>query len=155
MSATCSRDPSAAESANVADAKRAATIRVLHVINGEHYAGAERVQDHLALRLPAYGFEVDFACVKPDRFGPLRQSRQAEMHDVPMQSRWDDLKPFAKQRPRGKFNERDLARAMIVRLDENIAQLALNGVAHDVTVRSHNFHSQHDDFSCRLRTKYF
>ena len=29
------------------------TIRVLHVINGEHYAGAERVQDLLAKRLPA------------------------------------------------------------------------------------------------------
>ena len=28
------------------------TIRVLHVINGEYYAGAERVQDLLAKRLP-------------------------------------------------------------------------------------------------------
>ena len=65
----------------------APAIRVLHVINGEHYAGAERVQDYLALRLPAFGFDADFACIKPNRFGPLRQARQAVLHDVPMRSR--------------------------------------------------------------------
>ena len=32
--------------------------RVLHLINGEHYSGAERVQDLLAIRLPEFGFEV-------------------------------------------------------------------------------------------------
>ena len=30
-----------------------AATKVLHLINGEFYAGAERVQDLLALRLPA------------------------------------------------------------------------------------------------------
>jgi glycosyltransferase involved in cell wall biosynthesis len=78
--------------ARVTDVKAAPTIRVLHVINGEHYAGAERVQDYLALRLPAYGFEVEFACVKPSRFGPLRQSQRSILHDLPMRSRWD-LRP--------------------------------------------------------------
>ena len=37
--------------------------RVLHVINGEHYSGAERVQDLLAMRLREFGYEVGFACV--------------------------------------------------------------------------------------------
>ena len=78
--------------ASVASVKPAATIRVLHVINGEHYAGAERVQDYLALRLPAFGFHADFACVKPNRFGRLRQSHQAALYEAPMRSRWD-LRP--------------------------------------------------------------
>ena len=29
------------------------TVKVLHLINGEHYSGAERVQDLLALGLPS------------------------------------------------------------------------------------------------------
>ena len=52
------------------------TIRVLHVINGEHYAGAERVQDLLAKRLPELGFSVGFACVKLDLFDAMRESRE-------------------------------------------------------------------------------
>ena len=43
---------------------RVPKARVLHLINGEHYAGAERVQDLLALRLADYGYESAFACVK-------------------------------------------------------------------------------------------
>ncbi|HUY34719.1 MAG TPA: glycosyltransferase [Pirellulales bacterium] len=66
-----------------------AMVRVLHVVNGEHYAGAERVQDLLALRLPAEGFEVGFACVKPDRFPLLRQSRQSPLYALPMRGRVD------------------------------------------------------------------
>lgn len=63
--------------------------RVLHVVNGEHYAGAERVQDLLALRLPGEGFEVGFACVKPDRFPQLRQARQSPLYELPMRGRLD------------------------------------------------------------------
>ncbi len=47
---------------------RETALRVLHVVNGEHYAGAERVQDWLALSLPKLGIDVAFACIKPDRF---------------------------------------------------------------------------------------
>lgn len=64
-------------------------VRVLHVINGEHYAGAERVQDLLALRLGEFGYEVGFACVKPDRFPELRQSREAPLYELPSVSRFD------------------------------------------------------------------
>src|SRR5262245_40109680 len=36
------------------------TIHALHLVNGEHYSGAERVQDLLAARLPQNGCEVGF-----------------------------------------------------------------------------------------------
>jgi len=65
------------------------TIRVLHVINGEHYSGAERVQDLLAGKLAELGFEVGFACVKPDRFPGVRKSREAPLYAVPMRGKLD------------------------------------------------------------------
>jgi glycosyltransferase involved in cell wall biosynthesis len=64
------------------------TIRVLHLINGEHYAGAERVQDLLAARLPEFGYSVGFACVKLDAFDAMRQSR-TPLYDVSMRTRFD------------------------------------------------------------------
>jgi len=63
--------------------------RVLHVINGQHYAGAERVQDLLALQLPQLGFEVGFACVKPDRFPEVRQAQKTRLYKIPMRGRFD------------------------------------------------------------------
>jgi glycosyltransferase involved in cell wall biosynthesis len=44
------------------------------------------------LRLPEEGFEVAFACVKPDRFAAMRQSQQATLYETPMRSRVD-LRP--------------------------------------------------------------
>jgi glycosyltransferase involved in cell wall biosynthesis len=66
-----------------------ATTRVLHVINGEHYSGAERVQDLLAEYLPDEGFEVGFACLKPLRFPTERRSKQSALSEFPMQGRTD------------------------------------------------------------------
>ena len=66
-----------------------ATARVLHVINGEHYSGAERVQDLLAQELPQVGFEVGFACLKPDRFPSARHSQEAALYETPMRGRLD------------------------------------------------------------------
>ena len=65
---------------------------VLHVINGEHYSGAERVQDLLAACLPEYGYAVEFACLKPDRFPEARQTASAPLFEFPMQHRFD-LRP--------------------------------------------------------------
>jgi glycosyltransferase involved in cell wall biosynthesis len=62
---------------------------VLHVINGEHYAGAERVQDLLAQRLVEHDFQVGFACLKPGRFLEVRRCRQAPLYTLPMRTRWD------------------------------------------------------------------
>lgn len=45
-----------------------APLRVLHIVNGEHFAGAERVQSHLGRCLPRFGIRADFVCVKPGRF---------------------------------------------------------------------------------------
>lgn len=63
--------------------------RVLHVINGEHYSGAERVQDLLGLRLPEFGYDVGFACVKPNRFPHERKCQQAELYELPMRYKFD------------------------------------------------------------------
>jgi glycosyltransferase involved in cell wall biosynthesis len=68
---------------------RVAATRVLHVINGEHYSGAERVQDLLASYLPDAGYEVGFACVKPGRFSQVRHCRDAKLYELPMSSRLD------------------------------------------------------------------
>jgi glycosyltransferase involved in cell wall biosynthesis len=65
------------------------TQRVLHVINGEHYSGAERVQDLLALALPEFGFEVGFACLKPNRFPKARRAQGSPLYEVGMRSRLD------------------------------------------------------------------
>jgi len=62
---------------------------VLHVINGEFYAGGERVQDLLALRLPELGYEVSFACLKDGIFADKRQARNAPLHSFPMRSKVD------------------------------------------------------------------
>jgi glycosyltransferase involved in cell wall biosynthesis len=69
-----------------------AHARVLHVINGEHYSGAERVQDLLAQYLGPCGFDVGFASLKPGKFATLRRSQAAPLVDLPMRSRFD-LKP--------------------------------------------------------------
>lgn len=63
--------------------------RVLHVINGEHYAGAERVQDLLALCLPEFGYEVGFACVKPGKFPIQRKAQEATLYNIAMKSKFD------------------------------------------------------------------
>jgi glycosyltransferase involved in cell wall biosynthesis len=64
-------------------------IHVLHVVNGEHYAGAERVQDLLARQLPRYGCEVGFACVKPRQFPDARESKNVPLVKLPMCGRFD------------------------------------------------------------------
>ncbi len=62
---------------------------VLHVINGEHYSGAERVQDLLAARLPEFRYHVAFACVKPREFAARRHYQQAPVFNVSMHNRID------------------------------------------------------------------
>ncbi|MGZ8941898.1 MAG: glycosyltransferase [Methylobacter sp.] len=62
--------------------------RVLHVISGEFFAGAERVQDLLALRLPDYGYEVGFVCLKQGKFPSCRAST-VPLFEMPMKSKFD------------------------------------------------------------------
>lgn len=63
-------------------------MKALQVINGEFYSGAERVQDLLAQRLPALGWETGFACLKPGLF-PAQVRARVPLHQVPMGSRAD------------------------------------------------------------------
>jgi glycosyltransferase involved in cell wall biosynthesis len=65
------------------------TIRALHLVNGEHYSGAERVQDLLAKQLPHIGCEVGFVCVKPRRFPAARESKDTPLVEMPMRGRFD------------------------------------------------------------------
>jgi glycosyltransferase involved in cell wall biosynthesis len=81
--------PAAATNCPETISARTETTAVLHVINGEHYSGAERVQDLLAGRLPEFGFRVGLACVKPDRFPLMFQSREAPLYRMPMSGRLD------------------------------------------------------------------
>lgn len=68
--------------------------KVLYLINGEHYAGAERVQDLLALNLPGLGWQVDFVCLKSGLFERLREAKDGSLAHLPMRSRLD-LAPVA------------------------------------------------------------
>ncbi len=62
--------------------------QVLHLINGEHFAGAERVQDLLAMALPRFGYAASFACVKPGKFPQVRQS-QSPLFELKMRNKLD------------------------------------------------------------------
>lgn len=64
-------------------------IKILHLINGEYYAGAERVQDLLAKNLPDHGYEVSFACLKPVAFPNSREYKDAPLLRLPMRSPFD------------------------------------------------------------------
>lgn len=77
------------ESAGCVPAMARSIRRVLHVINGEHYSGAERVQDLLARQLPGVGFQVGFVCVKPRRFPTARECQTAPLVEMPMTGRAD------------------------------------------------------------------
>lgn len=69
--------------------------RALHLINGEYYSGAEKVQDLLAQRLPNLGVDVGFGCVKPDRFPEMRVSQDTPLYEVAMRFKVD-LRPARK-----------------------------------------------------------
>ncbi len=80
-------------------------LKVLHVVNGEHFAGAERVQSHLGRCLPRFGIAADFACVKPGKFAQLLREQTGKWgqgYDVTMNNRLD---------MRAAFRVRDLVRA--------------------------------------------
>lgn len=63
--------------------------KILHLINGEHYSGAERVQDLLGQYLSDYGYEPGFACLKPGEFVERRKCSNTPLHRVPMNFRGD------------------------------------------------------------------
>ena len=66
------------------------TQPVLHLINGEHFAGAERVQDLLANCLPHFGYQADFVCMKLGKFAEVRTS-QSKLYQLNMRHSFDVL----------------------------------------------------------------
>jgi len=63
--------------------------KVLLVINGDNYAGAERVVDWLALHLPRYGYEPHIACLKEGLFSESREAQGVTLHAITMGGRLD------------------------------------------------------------------
>ncbi len=68
---------------------KATTRRVLHLINGQYYAGAERVQDLLAQYLPEFGFPVAFVALKHGLFVHQRRCQDVPVWPLPMRNRLD------------------------------------------------------------------
>lgn len=64
-------------------------VNVLHLINGEHFAGAERVQQHLGLRLERFGYTSHFVCLKPGKFPELCGLPADRVHAAHQRSRFD------------------------------------------------------------------
>ncbi|MFG0267270.1 MAG: glycosyltransferase family 4 protein [Rhodopirellula sp. JB055] len=89
-------------------------VRVLHVVNGEHFSGAERVQSHLGRCLPDFHVAADFACVKPGRFAEMLEERQTGVggekwghcHRLPMRNRldWTSAKRLARVVAEGEYD---------------------------------------------------
>ena len=82
--------PEALFAADELDLRPAAAMTpVLHIINGEHYAGAERVQDLLGRQVANFGYRAGFACLKRGQFAAMRQCVEAPLYDAAMKNRFD------------------------------------------------------------------
>jgi glycosyltransferase involved in cell wall biosynthesis len=68
---------------------RSRTLDVLHLINGEHFSGAERVQQLLGKCLPEFRIHPRFACLKPGRFPDLCGLDASDIYPFQMKSRFD------------------------------------------------------------------
>ena len=64
-------------------------LSALHLINGEHFSGAERVQQLLGNRLPDFGVSAYFACLKPGKFPDLCGLDSDTVRLIGMKSRFD------------------------------------------------------------------
>ncbi|MFN7874594.1 MAG: glycosyltransferase [Pirellula sp.] len=64
-------------------------IGVLHIINGEHFSGAERVQQLLGKRLPDECVDPYFACLKQGKFRQNCGLEEERVFIEPMRSRLD------------------------------------------------------------------
>jgi len=61
----------------------------LHLINGEHFSGAERVQQLLGRCLPKFGIDPHFVCIKPGKFPELCGLDDDQVCSIGMNSRFD------------------------------------------------------------------
>ncbi len=68
---------------------KSCTTKVLHIVNGEHFSGAERVQQLLGRQLGAFGVESEFVCIKPGKFPELCGLEPHRVTSAAMRSRVD------------------------------------------------------------------
>jgi glycosyltransferase involved in cell wall biosynthesis len=113
--------------------------KVLHIINGEFFAGAERVQDLLALRLPDFGYECGFVCLKKGVFAKHRKS-SVSLEVMAMRSRVDfaivsRIATFAKSGGYQIIHTHTLRSALIGRLVASKLRLPLVHHVHSPTQR--------------------
>ncbi|OYP37739.1 glycosyl transferase family 1 [Rhodopirellula sp. MGV] len=89
--------PSASRTASIADdfsevEQAIDQVKVLHLVNGEHFSGAERVQSHLGRCLPECGVQADFVCLKPGKFAEILLQQHGKWgccYEAPMAHRLD------------------------------------------------------------------
>jgi glycosyltransferase involved in cell wall biosynthesis len=65
------------------------TLNSLHLINGEHFSGAERVQQILGRCLPKFGVGAKFVCIKPGKFPELSGLQPDQVCSIAMKNRYD------------------------------------------------------------------
>lgn len=116
-------------------------VRVLHIINGDHYAGAERVQDLLAARLPEFGFEAAFALLKGGAFAQARACKSAKLYDTPMRGRLDvrqirHIAEIARREEYALIHAHTARSAMIGRLAASMAGVPMVYHVHSPTIRN-------------------
>jgi glycosyltransferase involved in cell wall biosynthesis len=64
-------------------------LTALHLINGEHFSGAERVQQLLGKCLSEFGVDANFVCLKPGKFPELCGLELGQVASIGMNSRFD------------------------------------------------------------------
>ncbi len=116
-------------------------IGVVHIVNGEFYAGAERVQDLLGQRLPELGYRVSFACLKRGVFQrDLCRSGNASL-DASMRSRLDIVRTaravarYARQQDCRLIHTHTARGALVGSLASALSDLPLVHHVHSPTTR--------------------
>lgn len=115
--------------------------KVLHIINGDLYAGAERVQELLADRLPSFGYEVSFVCLKEGAFQRALEAGPREVVTVAMRSRFDMIRTALRIARRARDSGSQLIHthtsrgALIGSLTAAITGLPMTHHVHSPTIR--------------------
>ena len=112
--------------------------KILHLINGEFYSGAERVQDLLAQNLPKYGYNVTLACVKPGTFQKRCSCGTENIVEFPMNSRLDiataiSIGRYAKQSGFSLIHSHTARTALVGYIASRVARLPLAHHVHSPT----------------------
>lgn len=84
--------PSGEPETDLSEPQLICDAKVLHLVNGEHFSGAERVQSHLGRCLPRFGVTADFASLKPGKFADMIEQQDGHWgqgYRIAMSNRFD------------------------------------------------------------------